>query len=78
MNNEKEKCPIWAQARRLLLPVLQAFILYLDDLLLIGGGCCLTAAAWDYAGRPAGLAAAGAWLCLLALVIARSRKGGGG
>lgn len=73
--NEKEKCPIWAQARKLLLPVLA---LYLDDLLLIGGGCCFVAAAWEYAGRPAGLAAAGAWMCIFALVIARSRKGGGG
>ena len=76
--NEKEKCPIWAQARKLLAKVLQALVLYLDDLLLIGSGCCFVAAAWEGLGRPAGLAAAGACLCVYALVIARSRKGGDG
>lgn len=76
--NEKEKCPIWAQARKLLAKVLQALVLYLDDLLLIGSGCCFVTAAWEYAGRPAGLAVAGACMCILALVIARSRKGGRG
>lgn len=76
--NEKEKCPIWAQACKLMSHVLQVLVLYLDDLLLIGGGCCFVAAAWEYAGRPAGLAVAGAWMCIWALVIARSRKGGGG
>lgn len=76
MNNEKEKCPIWAQARKLLAHVIQVLVLYLDDLLLIGGGCCFVRAAWEAFGRPAGLAVAGLCLCSFALVIARSRKGG--
>lgn len=75
--NEKEKCQIWAQARRLLTGFLQVLVLYLDDLLLIGGGYCFVTAAWDALGRPMGLAVAGACLWIGALVIARSRKGGG-
>ena len=76
--NEKEKCRIWARACRKLKALLKVLGLYLDDLLLIGGGCCFVTAAWEYAGRPAGLAVSGICMCILALVIARGRKGGGG
>lgn len=75
---DKERCPNWAQIRATLLRVLQVFFLYLDDLLLIGGGCCLVWAAWEAFGRPAGLAVAGLCLFGFALVVAKSRKGGGG
>lgn len=74
--NERKKCPIRTQARKMLAALLQVLVLYLDDLLLIGGGCCFVTAAWECAGRPAGLAVAGACLCIGALVIARSRRGG--
>ena len=76
MDHEK-RCPNWTQIRTVLARVLQVLVLYLDDLLLIGGGCCFVRAAWEAFGRPAGLAVAGICLCCFALVIARSRKGGG-
>lgn len=76
MDHEK-RCPNWTQIRKVLARVLQVLVLYLDDLLLIGGGCCFVRAAWEAFGRPAGLAVAGICLCGFALVIARSRKGGG-
>lgn len=76
MDHEKQ-CPNWAQIKKVLVKVLKAFVLYLDDLLLVGGGCCFVRAAWEAFGRPAGLAVAGLCLCCFALVIARSRKGGG-
>ena len=50
--------------------------LYLDDLLLVAGGCCFVRAALDAWGRPAALAVAGACLVAYAVVIARSRGGG--
>ena len=50
--------------------------LYLDDLLLVAGGCCFVRAAWEAWGRPAALAAAGVCLVAYAVVIARSRGGG--
>lgn len=74
---ENKKCPIWAQAREKLTRLRQVLVLYLDDLLLIGSGCCFVAAAWDGVGRPAALAVAGTCLCIYALVIARGRRGGG-
>ena len=51
--------------------------LYLDDLLLLAGGGCFVRAAWEAWGRPAALAVAGVCLVAYALVIARSRGGGG-
>ena len=74
--NEKKRCPIWTQARTFLVKLLQVLVLYLDDLLLIGGGCCFVWAAWEGLGKPAALAVAGVCLCVLSLVIARSRRGG--
>lgn len=50
--------------------------LYLDDLLLIAAGVCLTVAAYEQFGRPAGFASAGVCLAGYALVVARSRGGG--
>ena len=50
--------------------------LYLDDLLLIAAGVCLTEAAYEQFGRPAGFAAAGICLAAYAFIIARSRGGG--
>ena len=56
---------------------LEVLIKYLDDLLLISGGICFVLAAWGWGGRPAALAVAGGWLCLLAFLVARGRRGGG-
>jgi len=61
---------IWKAAGRLL-------GLYLDDLLLLAGGGCFVGAAWEIGGRPAALAAAGVCLAVYAVVVARSRGGGG-
>ena len=51
--------------------------LYLDGLLHLAGGGCFVRAAWEAWGRPAALAVAGVCLVAYALVIARSRGGGG-
>lgn len=75
---EKKRCPIRTHFQTAVQKLREILVIYLDDLLLIGGGGCFVAAACEYAGRPAGLAVAGAWMCILALVIARSRNGGGG
>lgn len=77
MDREK-RCPIWTQIKGKLARLLRVLVLYMDDLLLIGGGGCFVGAAWDALGRPAGMAVAGVCLCAFALVIARSRKGGEG
>lgn len=45
--------------------------LYLDDLLLIAGGTCLTVAA-AYVWTPLGWAAAGAFLIWYGLLVARA------
>ena len=52
--------------------------LYLDDLLLLGGGCCFVRAAWELGGRPAALVVAGICLVAYAVAIARARNGGEG
>lgn len=52
--------------------------LYLDDLLLLGGGCCFVRAAWELGGRPAALVVAGGCLVTYAVVIATARNGGAG
>ena len=54
----------------------RVLVLYLDDLLLVAGGCCFVRAALDAWGRPAALAVAGVCLVAYAVVIARSRGGG--
>lgn len=51
--------------------------LYLDDLLLLAGGVCFVRAALDLGGRPAALVTAGICLTAYAVVVARSRGGGG-
>lgn len=76
--NEEKRCPIWTQARAFLVKLLQVLVLYLDDLLLISGGCCFVWAAWEGVGQPAGLAVSGICLWLAAWLIARSRRGGSG
>ena len=55
----------------------RCFALYLDDLLLLAAGVCFTTAAGTLGGRPAALAVAGVCLTAYAVVIARSRRGGG-
>lgn len=50
---------------------------YLDDLLLLSGGCCVVRGVYELTGRPWALLAAGAWLTGYAVVVARSRKGEG-
>lgn len=51
--------------------------LYLDDLLFLAGGGCLVRAAWLWRGQAVATLVAG--LCLLgcAVIVARSRRGGG-
>lgn len=66
--DEKKRCPIWTLLKKLKF----LLVLYLDDLLFIGGGCCVVRAAWEGLGRPAGLAVAGGVLWLYALIVARS------
>lgn len=51
--------------------------LYLDDLCLLGAGVCLTAAAARVGGITGALVSAGVCLAVYAVVIARSRRGGG-
>ncbi|OUN05507.1 hypothetical protein B5G43_12540 [Flavonifractor sp. An92] len=55
----------------------RALALYLDDLLLLAGGVCFVRAALDLGGRPAALAVAGVCLTAYAVLVARSRGGGG-
>lgn len=50
---------------------------YLDDILLVAGGVCFTAAGGLFAGAAPALAIAGAWLTLLAVLVARGRGAGG-
>lgn len=56
---------------------LRFFGVYLDDLLLIAGGCCVIRGVYELAGRPWAFLAAGAWLTGYAVVVARARKGAG-
>ena len=51
--------------------------LYLDDLLLLAAGACFTAGAAELKGRAGALICAGVCLTVYAVVIARSRRGGG-
>lgn len=53
---------------------LRFFGVYLDDLLLLSGGCCVVRGVYELAGRPWALLTAGAWLTGYAVVVARSRK----
>lgn len=71
-----EKKSIWPVVLRVLRAVVGYLGLYLDDLLLIAAGVCLTVAAYEQYGRPAGFAAAGVCLAGYAFVVARSRGGG--
>lgn len=58
--------------------VVRALGLYLDDLLMLAGGICFVRAAGQRWGETGALAVAGICLVAYALVIARSRQGGGG
>ena len=51
---------------------------YLDDLLLLAAGMCFVLAALELLGRPWALVTAGVCLAVYAVVVARSRRGGGG
>ncbi|OUN10224.1 hypothetical protein [Flavonifractor sp. An91] len=73
MDEKKNFWPVLAQVIRAAVGYLG---LYLDDLLLIAAGVCLTAAAYEQYGKPAGFAAAGVCLAAYAFIIARSRGGG--
>lgn len=57
--------------------VVRTLGLYLDDLLLLAGGVCFVRAALDLGGKPAALVTAGICLTAYAVVVARSRGGGG-
>lgn len=65
-------------ALRIVRRVFGAIGLYLDDLLMLAGGICFVRAAGQRWGETGALAVAGICLVAYALVIARSRQGGGG
>lgn len=71
----KKKKHIWSRAAPLLKQTAHLLAAWADDLLLIAGGACFIAAAAQQYGRPAALAVAGAWLTVLAVVVARSKGG---
>ena len=48
--------------------------LYLDDLLMVSGGACFTAAAALRWGLAAGLAAGGACLVILSVLVAKAGR----
>lgn len=81
----KEKLKnIWSRAApgfrvagKLLASALLTMGKYLDDLLLICGGICFVAAADRLIGGAWALVVAGVCLVAYAVVIARSRRGGG-
>ena len=75
--NEKKRHPRWVRIKTCLVRLRHGLVLYLEDLLLLGGGCCFVRAAWEALGRPAGLAVAGLCLCIFALPISRAKRGGG-
>ena len=52
----------------------RAISLYIDDLLLLGGGVCFVRAAYLWNGDATAYAAAGVCLTAYAMVIARSRR----
>lgn len=49
---------------------------YLSDLLLGAGGVCFVAAGGLFAGAALALAVAGAWLTILAVLVARGKGAG--
>lgn len=54
--------------------ILQTVSLYIDDLLLLGGGACFIRAVYLWLGDAGAYAAAGMCLTAYAVVIARSRR----
>ena len=58
--------------------VVRVLGLYLDDLLMLAGGVCFVRAAGQRWGETGALAVAGVCLVAYALVIAQSRREGGG
>lgn len=50
---------------------------YLDDILLVAGGVCFTAAGGVFAGTALAFAVAGVWLTMMAILVARGKDGGG-
>lgn len=75
---KKKTWNFWTRARPLL-PVFLGWLgLYLDDLLLIAAGVCFTTAAGRAFGASAALTVAGACCLGYGVVVARSRRGGGG
>lgn len=50
---------------------------YLDDILFVSGGVCFTVAGGLFAGAALALAIAGAWLTILAILVARGKGAGG-
>lgn len=75
---KKKTWNFWTRARPLLAVFLGWLGLYLDDLLLIAAGVCFTTAAGRSFGCSAALAVAGACCLGYGVVVARSRRGGGG
>lgn len=71
-----EKKLFWPLLTRAIQAVVRYIGLYLDDLLLIAAGVCLTKAAYEEFGQSAGFAAAGVCFAAYAFIVARSRGGG--
>ena len=68
---------LWSQMAPFMKRLGRGLALYIDDLLLLAAGACFVSAARDLAGGPGALIVAGICLTGYALVIARSRRGGG-
>lgn len=48
-----------------------------DDILFLAGGVCFTTAGGLFAGAAFALAVAGAWMTILAILVARGKGAGG-
>lgn len=67
---------LWTQAAAAGRKALALLGLYLDDLLLVGGGGCIVSGVDTLAGHGWATVACGGLLIVYALVVARSRRGG--
>ena len=62
----------WAAVSRAMALLVKTAATYFDDLLLIAGGACLTAASAQAFGRAAAFAVCGVCLIAYAVIIARA------
>ena len=69
---------LWSCAAPAVKQLIRILGLYLDDLCLLAAAVCPVAALQDLVGGAWALLGLAGWLTVYALVIAKSRKGGGG